>query len=102
MGKRPRIDVYIADPEIHRSIEIAAARNDMRISQWCLKVIIERLAEEELLLKESSETRDVPAMLQALQDQIKARRGGAGVINLDEQLEEARLEREDELLMSGG
>lgn len=98
MSKRPVIDVYVHEPDIRRRVKLAAAQHHMRIQEWCLQVIVERLAEEELLAPESTATGDVPAMLRALQDRIKARRGGVDLPDLDEQLDETRLEREHELL----
>jgi len=49
MAKQSRIDVYVPDPELRRRIKIAAARQDMPVSRWCLEAIRQQLAKEEML-----------------------------------------------------
>ena len=50
----PRIQVY-TDPETKRRIELAAARLDVAVTQYCLEAIRQRLADEEMLEKEKIE-----------------------------------------------
>ena len=94
MGKT-RIQVY-ADEETKRRIELAAARQDVAITQYCLEAIRQQLAEEDMLERESIEIRIKPAKeddliadLRALHEEIKRYRGGK-LIDVDQELEQMR------------
>ena len=101
MAKK-RIQVY-TDPETKRRIELAAARHDVPVTQYCLEAIRQQLAEDDLLEREQIEIpikpiqdADLIADLRALRDKILARRGGKpidpGIV------EQIREERDDELI----
>lgn len=97
----PRIDVYVPNPRIRSRIRVAAARQEMRISQWCLQAILERLGQEERGQVDSSVSalfgQDLLPELITLQKKIKAHRRGKIITSLDDHLETARLERNHEL-----
>ncbi|HBY92981.1 MAG: hypothetical protein M5U01_15070 [Ardenticatenaceae bacterium] len=99
---KPRIQVY-TDPETKRRIELAAARCDVAVTEYCLEAIREKLAEDDMLEAEQIEIpikltkhEDLIADLRALQERIKTRRGGK-LIDVDSILEQMREERDDEL-----
>ena len=100
--ERARIQVY-ADSETKRRIELAAARRDMPVTQYCLEAIRQQLAADDVLEAEnvlieitSGKEAQLVEALRALQHRIKARRKGQP-IDLDRALEETRQEREHEL-----
>jgi hypothetical protein len=101
MAKWPRIDIYVPDPEVRRRIKVAAARQDIRVSQWCLEAILERLAQEEVFEEQTYPIEepqvDLIFQLHSIQERIKAHRGGKILMTLDEHLERDRLERNHEL-----
>jgi hypothetical protein len=97
-----RIQVY-ADLETKRRIELAAARRAVAVTQYCLEAIRQQLEEDDLLEREQIEIPVKPiqdevliAELRALQEQIKAERGGK-LIDVDRALEQIREERDYEL-----
>jgi uncharacterized protein (DUF1778 family) len=99
---KTRIQVY-TDEETKRRIELAAARQDIAITQYCLEAIKQQLAEDDMLEKETIEIRvkptrdeDLIADLRALHEEIKAYRGGK-LIDVDQELEQMREERDHEL-----
>lgn len=97
----PRIQVY-TDPEMKRRIELAAARRNVAVTQYCLEAISQRLADEEMLEKETIEIPVRPekdesliADLRALRERILERRGGRPITR--DVLDELRDERDYEL-----
>lgn len=98
----PRIQVY-TDAETKRRIELAAARRDIAVTQYCLEAIRQRLADEEMLEKEKIEIPIRPeekdenliADLRALRERILERRGGRPITR--DVLDELRDERDREL-----
>jgi uncharacterized protein (DUF1778 family) len=97
-----RIQVY-TDEETKRRIALAAARQDVAITQYCLDAIKQQLAEDDMLERETIEIAITPpredkliAALRALRERIRDRRGGT-LIPLDI-LEQVRQERDDELI----
>ena len=99
---KKRIQVY-ADPETKRRIELAAARRDIPVTQYCLEAIHQKLAEDDMLERETVEIpikqikdEDLIANLRALREKILASRGGK-LISLDI-VEQVREERDHELL----
>jgi len=104
MGKT-RIQVY-ADPLLKRRIELAAAKRDMPVTEYCLAAIVQRLAEDEVLEAEQvtidiehKQADQLIASLHDLHESILARRRGIP-IDTDAILEKVRSEREAELLNS--
>jgi hypothetical protein len=96
------IQVY-ADPELIRRIELAAAKHNVLVTDYCLDAIEQKLADEGLLEEENVENRVNSAKqeetliddLRALHEKILAQRGGKPVeIDI---LELVRSERDDEL-----
>jgi uncharacterized protein (DUF1778 family) len=100
---KQRIQVY-AEPEIKRRIELAAARRDTPVTQYCLDAIIQQLADDDIL-EQSQVVIDVEPNsqdtlmddLRNLHDRILARREGK-LIDIDSIVEQVRSERDDELL----
>jgi uncharacterized protein (DUF1778 family) len=99
---KTRIQVY-TDEETKRRIELAAARQDVPITEYCLEAIKQQLAEDDMLEREtieipvtSSREDDLIADLRALRERIRDRRGGE-LIPLDI-VEQVRQERDDELI----
>ncbi|MGQ9556149.1 MAG: hypothetical protein ACUVWR_18765 [Anaerolineae bacterium] len=100
--ERERIQVY-ADKDTKRRIELAAAKRDVPVTQYCLEAIRQQLAEDDVLEVEnvliqitSGKEAQLVEALRALQHRIKARRGGQ-LIDVERALEETRQEREYEL-----
>lgn len=98
---KKRIQVY-ADLETKRRIELAAAKQDLPVTEYCLQAIRQQLLEDDVLEGEKVEIAvrpgpngDVIRELRVLREKIKARRGGR-LITLDI-LEQVRSERDDEL-----
>lgn len=105
MGKgaeKTRIQVY-ADPQLKRRIELAAARLDVPVTDYCLDAIVHRLDEDELLDADRI-TIDVnphlPAALvadlKALHEQILVDRGGE-FVDIDAALDGVRDERDEDI-----
>lgn len=98
---KQRIQVY-ADPELKRRIELAAAKHNMPVTEYCLDAIEQKLADEGLLEEVQIQiptrpTKDDSLMddLRKLHEKILARRSGKP-IEIDA-LEQVRSERDDEL-----
>ncbi|WP_374686514.1 hypothetical protein [Promineifilum sp.] len=103
--EKTRIQVY-AEPILKRRIELAAAKRDMPVTEYCLAAIVQRLAEDEVLEArqvvidvEREQTEALVPTLRALHDSILIRRHGT-LIDTDTTLEKVRRERGDELLNS--
>lgn len=101
--EKKRIQVY-ADPEIKRRIELAAAKYNIPVTEYCLNAIQQQLADDDLLETEQVTISVSPTLdedyidrLVALREKIKARRDGQP-IDIDRFIEEMRTERDDELL----
>ncbi len=54
LPKWPRLDVYVPNQQVRRRIKLAATKRDMRVSQYCLEAILERVEEDEVLEKEAT------------------------------------------------
>jgi uncharacterized protein (DUF1778 family) len=98
---KQRIQVY-AEPEMKRRIELAAAKHNVAVTEYCLSAIVQQLADDELLEEEQvaipvkqAKDKDLIADLRALREKILARRGGRP-IDIDI-LEQVRAERDYEL-----
>jgi hypothetical protein len=99
---KTRIQVY-ADEETKRRVELAAARQDIAVTQYCLEAIRQQLAEDDMLELETIEIPAVPdggedliPNLRALHQEIKAYRGSK-LVDVDQELEQMREERDHEL-----
>jgi hypothetical protein len=100
--EKQRIQVY-ADPELKRRIELAAAKHNIPVTEYCLDAIEQKLADEGLLEAEEIEIPVRPKKqddtliddMRKLREEILARRGGKP-IEIDI-LELVRSERDDEL-----
>jgi hypothetical protein len=96
-----RIQVY-ADEETIRRVELAAARQRVPVTKYCLQAITQQLRDDDMLERAEVEIRVAPADealipdLKALHARILARRAGK-LIDIDQALEAARDERDDEL-----
>ncbi len=98
---KQRIQVY-TDPETKRRVELAAAKHDVPVTEYCLEAIKQQLAEDDMLESEEvtipiqTNGADLISELRALREAILADRGGE-VIDVDQVLEQVRAERDDEL-----
>lgn len=101
---KQRIQVY-TDPATKRRIELAAAKVNLPVTEYCLRAIEQQLADDGLLDAEtvtipvtpqSRDAADWLAEMRALHRAILAERGGEP-IDVDAELEQMRAEREDEL-----
>ncbi len=100
---RKRIQVY-TDPETKRRIDLAAAKYDASVTDYCFTAIRERLAEDdvmeheqiEIAIKRSHDT-NLIADLRALREKIKVARDGRP-LDLDSIFDELHEERDRELL----
>jgi hypothetical protein len=101
---KPRIQIY-TDPVMKRRIALAAAKYNVPITEYCRQAITQQLADDEVLeeaqitipITPTQPTDDtLIADLRALQERIKARRGGKP-IDVDRMMVEMREERDYEL-----
>lgn len=101
---KQRIQVY-TDPETKRRIELAAAKANLPVTEYCLRAIEQQLADDGLLdaaavtIPITPENQNAEAWLaeiRALHQAILAHRGGAW-IDVDAELEQMRDERDREL-----
>ena len=101
--EKQRIQVY-ADPEIKRRIELAAAKYNVPVTEYCLSAIEQQLADDDLLEAAEVQIPITPGKqddrlideLRALHQEILAYRGGEW-LDVDTELEEMREERAYEL-----
>lgn len=99
---KKRIQVY-ADEETKRRIELAAAKHDIPVTEYCLVAIRQQLAEDDVLERRQIEITikpepedDLIAELRELHADIRQYRGGKP-LDIDQDLEEMRAERDHEL-----
>ena len=100
---RQRIQVY-TDSDIKRRIELAAAKHDMPVTEYCLAAIQQQLIDDDLFERNQvlisirpTLSDEVIASLQGLREQILARRE-VKLFDLDDALDQTREERDYELL----
>jgi hypothetical protein len=102
--EKQRIQVY-ADPEMKRRIELAAAKYNVPVTEYCLSAIQQQLADDDLLEAEKVEIVVTPgkhnddtliADLRTLHQEILSYRKGE-LLDVDAELEEMREERDYEL-----
>ncbi len=101
MPMQKRIQVY-ADPEIKRRIELAAAKHDLPVTEYCMQAISQRLRDDDILEGDQIEIKVKPTQqdnlttsLHILHNRILARRNG-NKIDIDAMLELVREERDYE------
>ncbi len=99
---KKRIQVY-ANEEMKRRIELAAAKHNLAVTEYCLTAIQQQLADDDFLEAQQlvvpvKAIRDATLItdLVALQARIKARRGGKP-IDLEHIVEDLHAERDYEL-----
>lgn len=99
---KQRIQVY-ADTETKRRIELAAAKRNMPVTQFCLDAVVQQLADDELLDANAILINVRPDSdealfddLRGLRNEILARRDGE-MITADI-VAQVRDERDDELI----
>ena len=101
---KQRIQVY-AEPEMKRRIELAAAKYNVAVTEYCLQAITQQLADDDLLEEEQIHIAVAPSKrkddtlitdLRALREAILADQGGK-LIDIDRIMEEMRDERDYEL-----
>jgi uncharacterized protein (DUF1778 family) len=102
-----RIQVY-ADAETKRRIELAAAKRNVSVTNYCLDAIVQQLGEDQVLeeaqieiaVKPTSQVIDeeLIAQMQALTERFSAQRGGKPLTGeLLDIVEQVRAERDEEL-----
>ena len=102
---KQRIQVY-TDAETKRRIELAVARHETSVTEYCLAAIEQQLADDDMLereqidilIKPAQAGADLIADLRQLRDQITADRGGE-LIDLDSLFDELHDERDHELFL---
>jgi hypothetical protein len=100
---KKRIQVY-ADEETKRRVELAAAKHNVAVTEYCLEAIRKQLAEDDMLQQATVEIpiepglmEDLVAEIRELSERIRARRDGEP-IDVVAIIEQMRAERDDELL----
>lgn len=102
LPKWPRLDVYVPDQQVRRRIKLAATKRDMRVSQYCLEAILERLEEDEILDKEIPEVAQekeetTVEELRNWQETVKTKLGGRPLPDSADLLRRLREERTREI-----
>jgi hypothetical protein len=101
---KQRIQIY-ADPAMKRRIELAAAKYQVAVTEYCRQAITQQLADDDVLdeaqitipVTPTEQTDDtLIADLHTLQEKIKTRRSGKP-IDVDRMMEKMREERDYEL-----
>jgi hypothetical protein len=100
---KQRIQVY-TDPETKRRIELAAAKHDTSVTEYCLAAIEQQLADDDMLeweqidipIRPTQTGADLIVDLRHLRERITTDRGGA-LIDLDSLFDELHDERDYEL-----
>jgi uncharacterized protein (DUF1778 family) len=100
---KQRIQVY-ADSETKRRIELAAAKRNISVTEYCLDAVRQQLADDDLLEAAQVEIAVTPqqkddtliADLRALREAILADREGK-LLDVDDFIEQTRKERDREL-----
>lgn len=99
---RKRIQIY-ADPETKRRIELAAAKHDLAVTEYCLAAIEQQLAEDDVLEQElvhiPIRQTKAPRLyddLHRFREHVLARRHGA-MRDVVAAVEQSRDERDDEI-----
>lgn len=98
-----RIQVY-ADAETKRRIELAAIKQDVSVTEYCMEAILQKLSDDDMLEAEQIEVPVNPGAkedyiqgIRELQERILTRRNGQ-LIDVNKDLDELREERDEELL----
>jgi len=73
----PRLNIYLDEPELREKIKIAAAREGVNLSSYCLQAVRRRLAEEGYL-PASGVSEGPRAAAQAL-DRLRRKVGPIGI-----------------------
>lgn len=99
---KQRIQLY-ASPEMKQRIEMAAARRNVPVAEYCLSAIEQQMADDDIVETRNPVLSVEPGLdmqfiahLEALQERIKRRRNGQPV-DIDRAISEMRDERDDEL-----
>lgn len=100
--EKTRIQVY-AEPILKRRIELAAAKRDMPVTEYCLAAIVQRLAADEVLEAEQVVIDIEPQPYEMLADTVRAIHEEIAVyrqgvpVDVDALIKETRRERDNEL-----
>ncbi len=87
----PRLEIYLPDEEIRRRVKLAAAAHDVKLSEYCVEAILERLEQEEAQ-SWTNWQREVEE-LRAWQSQVRARLKGKRIPDSAKILRQLRKER---------
>jgi hypothetical protein len=66
-GKVTRLNIYLPDPTLRRLVKTAAARQDISVSEYCVRAISSQLARD----REAASTQADRSMLQAAVDRAR-------------------------------
>ncbi len=91
-GEWPRLEVYLPDDEIRRRVKLAAAASRMKVSEYCLEAILERLEQDE---EQSWSGTEVVEELRVWQEKVLTELGGQPIPDTAEVIRQLREERAD-------
>lgn len=102
---KTRIQLY-TDPEMKRRIELAAAKYNLPVTQYCFEAVEQRLREDDVLDRKQisiSVTQEHPHKkliqdLRALHQEIAAYRQGQPSLDIEADLDQMHEERECDIL----
>jgi hypothetical protein len=87
----PRLEIYLPDEEMRRRVKLAAAAHDVKLSEYCVAAILERLEQDEAQSWNNWQ-REVEE-LRAWQRQVRARLKGKKIPDSAAVLRRLRKER---------
>jgi len=90
-GGWPRLEVYVPNEETRRRVKLAATASSMKLSEYCLEAILERLEQDEE--QAWSNLGDVVENLKAWQERVRTQLGGKIIPDTAEVIRYLREER---------
>ena len=90
-GGWPRLEVYVPDKEIHRRVKLAATASSMKLSEYCLEAILERLEQDEMQSWDG--LGDVAEELRNWQEKVRTQTGRKTIPDTAEVIQCLREER---------
>jgi hypothetical protein len=85
----PRLEIYLPDEELRRRVKLAAATHDVKLSEYCVIAILERLEQDEAQGWNNQQVQE----LYAWQKQVKAGLGRRKIPDSARILRQLRKER---------
>lgn len=90
---KARLNIYLDDPRLRRRVKIAAARQDLSVSEYCLRAIKAQLAHEGIE-EEKRKTSVSSPVERARQFQRETFKGRVFTISSADLIRQARAERD--------